>query len=186
MQSLAHETNAGLNRECGRLPNAVLGLPLEMRSVNTKRCTGCTNAVPMCGCLQGSPCRTQKWAPMQANTMVGGAACRAAPATCAMILAHMVMDGEMGRCKQGLAGMGSRLRQADKAWQGKAGTGCCSKNRLAGEAGRPLVSFNEVRGGSAVVPATRKAGSDLPYCLPPNLSPLPVSVHTHSLSLPKI
>ena len=29
----------------------------------------------------------------------------------------------------------------------------------------------EVGGGSAVVLATRKAGSDLPYCLPPNLSP---------------
>ena len=35
-----------------------------------------------------------------------------------------------------------------------------------------------------VVLATQKAGSDLPYCLPPNLSPLPVSDHTHSLSLP--
>ena len=41
----------------------------------------------------------------------------------------------------------------------------------------------EVGGGSAVVLATRKAGSDLPYGLPPNLSPLPVSVHTHSLNL---
>ena len=36
-----------------------------------------------------------------------------------------------------------------------------------------------------MVPAGLKAGSDLPYCLPPNLSPLPVSVHSHSLSLPK-
>ena len=60
MQSLAHGTNAGINRECGRLSNAVLGLPLEMSAVNSehKRCTGCTNAVPVCGCLQGSPCRT--------------------------------------------------------------------------------------------------------------------------------
>ena len=41
----------------------------------------------------------------------------------------------------------------------------------------------EVGGGSAVVLATRKAGSDLPYGLPSNLSPLPVSVHTHSLNL---
>ena len=46
MQSLAHETNAGLNGECGRLPNAVLGLPLEMSAVNTERCAGCLNAVP--------------------------------------------------------------------------------------------------------------------------------------------
>ena len=36
-----------------------------------------------------------------------------------------------------------------------------------------------------MVLATRKVGSDLPYCLPPNLSPLPVSVHTHSLNLQK-
>ena len=35
-----------------------------------------------------------------------------------------------------------------------------------------------------MVPAGPKAGLDLPYCLPPNLSPLPVSVHTHSLNLP--
>ena len=37
-----------------------------------------------------------------------------------------------------------------------------------------------------MVPAGLKAGSDLPYCLPPNLSSLPVSVHTQSLSLHKI
>ena len=43
----------------------------------------------------------------------------------------------------------------------------------------------EVGGGSAVVLATQKVGSDLPYGLPPNLSPLPVSVHTHSLNLSK-
>ena len=43
----------------------------------------------------------------------------------------------------------------------------------------------EVVGGSAVVLATQKAGSDLPNRLPPNLSPLPVSVHTHSLNLYK-
>ena len=62
----------------------------------------------------------------------------------------------------------------------------CSKNnsrqvKLAG-----LLSCSmEVGGGSVVVLATRKAGSDLPYCLPPNLSPLPVSVHAHSLNLQK-
>ena len=44
----------------------------------------------------------------------------------------------------------------------------------------------EVGGGSAVVLATQKAGSDLPYGLPPNPSPLPVSVHTHSLNLSKL
>ena len=84
--------------ECGRLPNAVLGLPLEMSAVNTNGARaapmqspcaaacravpaehwmgtdaktqknewmdgwmqntvhGLLNAVPWCGCLQGSPC----------------------------------------------------------------------------------------------------------------------------------
>ena len=45
------------------------------------------------------------------------AAYRAVPAERAIILAHMVMDG--GKCNKGLAGMGSRQRQADEAWQGK-------------------------------------------------------------------
>ncbi len=36
-----------------------------------------------------------------------------------------------------------------------------------------------------MVPAALKAGSDLAYCLPPTLSPLPVSVHTRSLNLPQ-
>ena len=65
------------------------------------------------------------------------------------------------------------------------GTGLVAK-QPADEVGRPLALFKEVGGGSAVVLATRKASSELPYCLPPNLSPLPVSVHTHSLNLSKI
>ena len=36
-----------------------------------------------------------------------------------------------------------------------------------------------------MVLATRRAGSDLPYLSPSHLSPLPVSVHTHSLNLQK-
>ena len=53
--------------------------------------------------------------PMQSRD---AAAYRAVPAARAMILAHMVMNG--GKCKtEGLAGMGPRQRQADKAWQGK-------------------------------------------------------------------
>ena len=61
---------------------------------------------------------------MDANTVHGlpiqsrdAAAYRAVPAARAVILAHMVMNG--GKCKEGLAGMGSRQRQADKAWQGQ-------------------------------------------------------------------
>ena len=48
----------------------------------------------------------------------GAAAYRAVHAAHAMILAHMVMNG--GKGKEGLAGMGSRQRQADKARQDKA------------------------------------------------------------------
>ena len=36
-----------------------------------------------------------------------------------------------------------------------------------------------------MVPATQKAGSDLPWLSPSHLSPLPVSVNTHSLNLKK-
>ena len=43
----------------------------------------------------------------------------------------------------------------------------------------------QVGGGSAVVLATRKAGSDLPCLSPSHLSPLPVYVNTHSLNLEK-
>ena len=41
----------------------------------------------------------------------------------------------------------------------------------------------QVSGGSAVVLALRKAGSDLPILSLPHLSPLPVTVPTHSLNL---
>ena len=43
----------------------------------------------------------------------------------------------------------------------------------------------QVGGGSAVLLATQEAGSDLPYLSPSHLSPLPVTVHTHSLNLYK-
>ena len=43
----------------------------------------------------------------------------------------------------------------------------------------------QVGGGSAVVLALRKAGSDLPTLFLPHLSPLPVTVPTHSLNLYK-
>ena len=36
-----------------------------------------------------------------------------------------------------------------------------------------------------MVLATQEAGSDLPYLSPPHLSPLPVTVPTHSLNLEK-
>ena len=43
----------------------------------------------------------------------------------------------------------------------------------------------QVDGGSAVVLALRKAGADLPILSLPHLSPLPVTVPTHSLNLEK-
>ena len=64
------------------------------------------------------------------------------------------------------------------------GTGLAANSRQMKLAGL-LPCPREVGGGSAVVLATQKAGSDLTYCLPPNLSPLPVSVHTHPLNLQK-
>ena len=65
-----------------------------------------------------------------------------------------------------------------------AGTGLVVNSRQMKLAS--LLPCNEEVGGeSTVVLSTRKAGSDLTYCLPPNLSPLPVSVHTHSLNLQK-
>ena len=49
------------DQEGSRLPNTVPGFPLDMNKkvwtqANTKRCTGCINAVPVCGCLQDSLC----------------------------------------------------------------------------------------------------------------------------------
>ena len=43
----------------------------------------------------------------------------------------------------------------------------------------------QISGGSAVVLAARKAGADLPNLSLPHLSPLPVTVSTHSLNLYK-
>ena len=43
----------------------------------------------------------------------------------------------------------------------------------------------QVDGGSAVVLAARKAGADLPDLSRPHLSPLPVTVLTHSLNFEK-
>ena len=41
----------------------------------------------------------------------------------------------------------------------------------------------QVSGGSAVVLATMEAGADLPNLSLPHLTPLPVTVPTHSLNL---
>jgi len=90
-------------------------------------------------------------------------------------------DGDTGATQTRVAGMGSW--QSKQMRHGKADADQqIQHNRRACEAGRPLVSFSEVCGRSAVVMATLKTGSDLPYSLPPTYR-LCLSVHTHSLSL---
>ena len=63
--------------------------------------------------------------------------------------------------------------------------------QLAGFAAKTTAAANDVglslavqvRGGSTVVLAAIKAGSDIPNLSLPHLSPLPVTVPTHSLNL---
>ena len=92
---------------------------------------------------------------------------------------------KQGRCNKQpadeVAGTGLAAKQpADEM----AGTGLAVNTASRRSWPAPCLEM-EVGGGSAVVLATRKAGSDLPYRLPPNLSPLPVSVHPHPLNLQK-
>ena len=55
------------------------------------------------------------------------------------------------------------------------------KQQLPEDVGLPLAV--QVSGGSAVVLAAMKAGSDLPTLSLPQLTPLPATVPTHSLNL---
>ena len=76
---------------------------------------------------------------------------------------------ELGRCRQ--------TQPADDL----PGTGLDETTASSWPASRRAV---QVGGGSAVVLATQKAGSDLPNRLSPShLSPLPVTVSAHSLNL---
>ena len=59
--------------------------------------------------------------------------------------------------------------------------GLVAETTAADDVGLPLAV--QVEGGSAVVLALRKAGADLPNLSLPHLSPLPVTVSTHSLNL---
>ena len=112
---------------------------------------------------------------------------------------RQTQPAEQGRCRQTqpadeMAGTGLAVKQPS---DDPTGTGLAVNNsyrrsgryrprskttasRRSWPASRRAV---QVGGGSAVVLATQKAGSDLPKRLPPNLSPLPVTVHTHSLNL---
>ena len=73
------------------------------------------------------------------------------------------------------------------------GTGLKQTNgpQLAGFAAKTTAAADDVgfslavqvRGGSTVVLAAMKAGADLPTLSLPHLSPLPVTVPTHSLNL---
>jgi len=82
-------------KEVAGLHTAVSGTWELNGEWTNKRCTGCAMQSSWCGCLQGSLCK-------HTGTYGPGA------------------HGEMvtwGSCKQGQAGMGSRQRQANKAWQ---------------------------------------------------------------------
>jgi len=75
-----------------------------------------------------------------------------------------------------------RYRQTQPA-DDLPGTGLKKNKQPA--VGRPLRAV-QVDGGSAVVLATQEAGSDLPNRpSPSHLSPLPVTVSTHSLNFEK-
>ena len=78
--------------------------------------------------------------------------------------------------------MGSRQRQANKAWQCECGPADAARTgrhmKLAGLWSGPMRFWRECGG------AGRSENGLGPTLLsPPNLSPLPVFVHTHSLSL---
>jgi len=118
----------------------------------------------------------------------GVAACRAVLAKHWrwMVLAHMVEMVTQGQCNKGEAGMGSRQRQANKAWQmqGMANTdqqlqhNTGRHSKLTGLWSGPVRLWRECSGA---VRSRNRLGPNL--LSPPNLSPLPVFVHTHSLSL---
>ena len=74
------------------------------------------------------------------------------------------------------SGFSARLRPQNKRPQ-MAGR---AAKMTAADQRRPAV---QVSGGSTVVLAAMKAGSDLPSLSLPHLSPLPVTVPTHSLNL---
>ena len=77
--------------------------------------------------------------------------------------------------------MGLWQRQANKAWQGKA-----LRNRQYSTTDRQVKLAGLSRSGRECGGASRSKGGLGPNLLsPPNLSPLPVSVHTHSLNLQK-
>ena len=129
--------------------------------------------------------------PMQSRVV---AANRAVLATCATILAPMAMNKGWGKCRteRGLVDMGSRHGMANVGRQVMAEQGRCRRTQPADEMAGTGLEANtddptgtglavnsqpmklaslclemEVSGGSAMVLATQKAGSDLPNCLPP-------------------
>jgi len=130
-----------------------------------KQCTGYTMQSLCCGCLQGSPCkRPGRW----------------------LVLVHMVEMVTQVVMQTRASRHGSRQMQANKAWQGKAWqmrTSSCSTTQVGTRSWPASGLVGEVLwrkcGGAG------RSGSGLGPTLlsPPNLSPLPVFVHTHSLSL---
>ena len=98
------------------------------------------------------------------------------------------MRRAVGMAWQRQAGKQGRCRRTQPADGLPSTSLVANSQQLAGLAAKQqpqttLAGLSPCSGGSAVVLATQKAGSDLPYGLPPNLSPLPVSFYTHSLNL---
>ena len=89
--------------------------------------------------------------PLQARVV---AANRAVLATCATILAHMVMNKGAGKCKteRGLVNMGSRHGMAKVGRQGMAKQGRCRQTQPA----------DELAGTGLVVTAGRRSGRHRP------------------------
>ena len=105
------------------MDHTVHGPPVQSRDAAAYR------AVPAARTMICRSKQTVHGLPVQSRD---AAAYRAVPAARAMMLAHMAMNG--GKCNEGLAGMGSRQRQADNAWQEKTrpvvkltGTGLAAK-----------------------------------------------------------
>ena len=122
MQSLAHETNSGINTEGGRLPNAVLGLPLEMSAVNTNGARAAPMQSPCAAACRAVP--AEHWMGTDASKHIGRRGClQGSPRNLRDDPGTHGDEWTKGQMQtQGLAGQG-RLVKADAGRQGMARQG---------------------------------------------------------------
>ena len=151
---------------------------LQVKGKSQKSKTGARAATAdlCCSCQQDSTCSLQTVDP-GAHGMNRGQS---------KIGRRQTDDGGSGH---GMAKVAGKQSRQNKAAAGNTAGGRSDRYRPRSKttasrrhwpASRRAVQVGE---GSAVVLATRKVGSDLPYLSPSHLSPLPVSVNTHSLNL---